>query len=390
WAAGTLDDLAASAEGSPRARPAMMAAMALAVSPADMAMMIYTSGSTALPKAVVHTQGVITRKIEYMAAINAIIPFEVAPGDRMLVNMPLFWVGGFLTVTAGLTRGASILFDDDHSPHAMLRAIREQGANSVSGSEAVLRSIAALDWFRPDDLARLKPQHTAQLAFYNRFAGPEHHRLTNALGMTETMGPHSGDPDFILPPETGAGTFGFPLEGMEFRIIDPETGKEVPRGEPGNLNLRGRWLMDCFYKRERKDTFDTDGFYATGDKCRHMPDGRLLFEGRLGGMIKTSGANVSPEEVELALLEHPEIVDAAVFGMPDPQREEIVVAVISLRPESSLDEGGVQRWVKERLSAFKVPRRVLFRNSADLPRTPSYKIRKPALIEMIRDQIGSH
>ncbi len=387
WAAGTLDDLAATAQGYARAAPSMIAAIAAAVSPADSAMMIYTSGSTAAPKGVVHSQATTARKIAFMAAANSLIPLDVEPGDRLIVDSPLFWVGGFLTATGGLARDAALIFDDDHSPQATLRAIRELGATSVSGAESVLRNVRDLRDFRDADLARLKPQSTAQLAFFNRFAGPGHQRLTNALGMTETLGPHSGDPGFTLPPEVGENSFGFALDGMEFRILDPDAGTPVPPGGPGELCVRGVWLMEGFYKRERRDCFDADGFYHTGDKCRLTPDGRLLFEGRLHGMIKTSGANVSPEEVELALLDHADILEAAVFGMPDPGRDEIVVAIVVPASGSGLDEEAVRQWVKARLSAFKVPRRVLFRQSSQLPRTPSNKIRKPALADMIREDI---
>jgi len=387
WTAGTLDDLASSAQGCARAAPPMIEAMRAAVSSADSAMMIYTSGSTAAPKGVVHSQATVARKIAFMAAANSLIPLDVEPGDRLLINSPLFWVGGFLTAKSGLTRDAALIFDDDHSPKAMLRAVRELGATSVSGAESVLRNMRDLEDFRDEDLARLKPQHTSQLAFFNRFAGPDHPRLTNSLGMTETLGPHSGDPGFVLPPEIGENTFGFALDGMELRIVDPASGAPVPAGEPGELCVRGVWLMEGFYKRERRDCFDADGFYHTGDKCRLMPEGRLLFEGRLGGMIKTSGANVSPEEVELALLDHSGILEAAVFGMPDPGRDEIVVAVIVPASGSGLDEEAVRQWVKARLSSFKVPRRVLFHQSTQLPRTPSNKIRKPALADMVRNDI---
>ena len=388
WSAGGFADLIRDGQASPLSTPAMLAAIEAAVSPADPALLMYTSGSTAAPKGVVHRQGSVVGKIAYMAEINAIIPNEIAPGDRTLINMPLFWVGGFLSVLAGIQLGAIILFEDDHSPETMLRVIRESGATHVSGSEAVLRTITNVPGFEPDDLAQLKAQCTPQLAFIKQYGRPGHDHVTNSLGMTETLGPHSGDPQFRLSVEAGAGTFGFALEGMEYRIVDPDSGAPLPADTPGELAVRGRWLMDGFYKRDRAEIFDADGFYRTGDHCTLTMDGVLLFHGRLGGMIKTSGANVSAEEVERVLMEHPDILDVAVLGLPDPVREQIVVAVVVARDGSTLDAAAVRAWVKARLSAFKIPRHVLFRASDALPRTPSNKIRKPLLAGMVEEELA--
>jgi len=387
WAAGSLDDLAASAEGCAHASTAMLGAIEETVAPADRAMLLYTSGSTAAPKGVVHTQASIARKIEMMVQMNSIIPFETSRDDRLLVNSPMFWVGGFLTATGAMALGAVSVFEDDHSPATMLRALRERGVTSVTGGEGVLRSIQEAEGFNDADLVRMRPQNSAQLNFFNRFGKTQYTRVTNSLGMTETFGPHSGDQFQLLDPEIGRTSCGFALDGTEYRIVDPETGAILPTGEAGELRVRSLWLMDGFYKRERRDVFDADGFYPTGDICKLMPDGRLDFQARHGGMIKTSGANVSAEEVELTLFAHPEIVEAAVFGLPDRQRDEIVVAVVATRAGSRLDEPAVKLWVKERLSAFKVPRRVVFRAAEDLPRTPSQKIRKPLLAEQVREEI---
>lgn len=389
WSAGSFDDLAHCAADTGPGSPAMLAAAQEAISPADPALIMYTSGSTAAPKGVVHLQGTVTAKILYMAEINAIIPNEIEAGDRTLINMPLFWVGGFLSVLSGMELGAVILFEDDHSPATMLRIVREQGATHVSGSEAVLLSITDVPGFRPGDLAGLKAQCTPQLDFIRRYGRPGPDRRANSLGMTETLGPHSGDPDFRLPGEKGEDNFGFALEGMEYRILDPETGARLPPGEKGELAVRGRWLMDGFYKRRRAEIFDADGFYRTGDRCALSEEGVLTFHGRLGGMIKTSGANVSPEEVERALMEHPDIIDVAVFGIPDPRREQAIVAVIVQREGAGLDAQAVRTWLKPRISAFKIPRRVLFRGFDDLPRTPSNKIRKPLLARQLASELDA-
>jgi acyl-CoA synthetase (AMP-forming)/AMP-acid ligase II len=174
---------------------------------------------------------------------------------------------------------------------------------------------------------------------------------------------------------------------MELKIADPVTGVELGAGREGELLVRGPWLMDGFYKRERRKVFLADGYYATGDKALIDDEGNLFYRGRLSGMIKTSGANVSPEEVEVVLLMHPAVAEVAVVGMPDETAGEIVVAAVVLRHSHSISEFALRSALKGQISSFKIPRRILFMAAVDLPRTPSSKIRKPQLIQMLRGML---
>jgi fatty-acyl-CoA synthase len=183
-------------------------------------------------------------------------------------------------------------------------------------------------------------------------------------------------------------TLGPALPYMEFRIRDIETGEILPPENEGELFVRGRWLMHSFYKRERHEIFDADGYYGTGDKVFLGHDGHIYFKGRIGGMIKTSGANVSPEEVEIAIRLLPDVVDAAVFGIPDPKLEQKVVAVIVLRNNAKIDESKIIEFLKGQLSSFKIPKLVFFKSLEELPLTPSNKIRKPILMKSICDELG--
>jgi acyl-CoA synthetase (AMP-forming)/AMP-acid ligase II len=153
--------------------------------------------------------------------------------------------------------------------------------------------------------------------------------------------------------------------------------------------VRGRWLMQGFYKREKHEFFDADGFYATGDKCVLDEDGFLFFQGRLGGMIKTSGANVSPEEVEVAMRAHPEVLEAAVFGIPHEALGEMVVGVAAKYRDSTLTEAELQAFVKTQISSFKTPKRIEFLAKEDLPMTASGKVRKAVLAEMLADKLNA-
>jgi acyl-CoA synthetase (AMP-forming)/AMP-acid ligase II len=184
------------------------------------------------------------------------------------------------------------------------------------------------------------------------------------------------------------GSLGPILDRMQYRIVDPETREPVPTGTPGDLCVRGPWLMDGFYKRLGADIFDADGFYPTGDKCHLDENGYLYFHGRLGGMIKTAGANVSPEEVENVIAVMDDVLEVAVFGVKDAQLDQMVVAVVAIAADSKLDEEGLKERLRGQLSSFKVPKRVFFMDFEELPRTPSKKIRKPALAEIIKPLLG--
>jgi acyl-CoA synthetase (AMP-forming)/AMP-acid ligase II len=175
---------------------------------------------------------------------------------------------------------------------------------------------------------------------------------------------------------------------MEWKIVDPETGEPVAFGEPGELCVRGDWLMAAMYKKERGEVFDADGFYHTGDQCVLRQDGYLIYHSRISGMIKTSGANVSPEEVELAIRGLPEVLEAAVVGLPDPKLGQMVAAAVVRLPGSTIDEAAVRAQALSKLSSFKAPKRVFFVATEDLPRTPSNKVKKPALVEMIAEMIA--
>jgi acyl-CoA synthetase (AMP-forming)/AMP-acid ligase II len=390
WAAGALADLEAKGRDSSLFTETLLAQVEAEVAPSDPCIMIYTSGSTALPKAVVHLSGAVVSKAEFLAASDNLIPANVEPGDRMLVTAAMFWVGGLDSLIGGMIKGACILCVDDHSPASLLEAIRRDKATHVGGSEAVMRSIAAVPGWKLSDFDRLKVLTASQHAYFVMLrdgATVSREQVPDSLGMTETIGPHSGVPSGELRPPGGEITWGRALDQMELKIVDPETREPVPAGEMGELLVRGPWLMDGFYKRLRRDAFDADGWYPTGDRCFLDAEGYLYFRGRLGGMIKTSGANVSPEEVEAAIRLDPEVLDVAVFPVADPKRDQMVVAVVAPKPGSAMTEASVKARLRDELSSFKVPKRILFMDYDALPRTASNKVRRPVLAEMVAPQI---
>ena len=145
--------------------------------------------------------------------------------------------------------------------------------------------------------------------------------------------------------------------------------------------------MRGFYKRSSEETFDPDGFYPTGDRCRIDADGYLFFEGRFGDMIKTSGANVAPKEVELALQSIAEVREGIVFGLPDPARGEAVVAVVVPATGAVIDTQQLADQLKGQLSHYKVPHHIFAMVDEDVPRTHTNKVQKHLLAQKVAERL---
>lgn len=379
WAAASLDAIERPASAMSARNLASLAAM---IDPFAPALTMYTSGSTAHPKAVVHSGAAVTDKLATLASARTLIPIGLEPGDRILVNAPFFWVGGFLFAFGSFAGGATVQLIEGRTPQAILNAIEDHALTHIDGSEPVLRDLAAI---APPGhrFHALRPLHASHRAFFTERDGRPRGCALGSIGMTETLGPHSGNLETTELGQPTDAPLGRALPGMEYRIVDPATRALLRAGEVGELLVRGRWLMLGLYGTPADATFDRDGFYSTGDLCSVDEQGFLRFRGRLSGMIKTSGANVSPEEVELALECYHDIIGAAVFGLPDARRGEIVAAVIALRPGADLDPAVYAAQLKPQLSPFKIPRRFFVRDLASLPFTASRKIDR----RMLREQI---
>ncbi len=203
-------------------------------------------------------------------------------------------------------------------------------------------------------------------------------RFPNLFGMTETIGSHSAMPHCTQVPEGREGTSGPPVIGMERRVVDPVTRADVEPGGEGELLVRGGSLMLGLDRRDPGEVFDEAGWYATGDVCRIDADGWVTFRSRLGDMVKVSGANVAPLEVEMAIMSHAAIEEAVVVGMDSPAGT-VLTAYVVPRSGEPVDADELQRWLRTQLSSYKVPRRIVAIDRDDLPRTGSGKVRKHEL-----------
>lgn len=366
-----LSELEARAEEIPES---LLEAIEAQVTPADPMIVIYSSGSTADPKGAIHTHGTVLRHAHNLNQYR-----DLLPGDRMYSPMPFFWVGGFLfSLVSVMTAGASLLCEEIFEPGATLEMLERERATIVTGWPHYSKALAEHPSFSQRDLSSVRGGNLYDLL-------PEHLRpadlelRSNSLGMTETCGPHTMDVMDQDLPEKLRASFGHAVPGMEHKIVDPETGATLAAEEFGEICVRGHSLMQGLYKHERQDVFDRDGFYHTGDAGHFSADGVLFFKARLGDLIKTGGANVTPREVEVVIEQLPGVHSAFVVGVPHPDRGETVAAVFVAQEGSGATADSIRTALRNELSAYKLPRHLWRVAPGEVPMTESGKVDKQRL-----------
>jgi acyl-CoA synthetase (AMP-forming)/AMP-acid ligase II len=176
------------------------------------------------------------------------------------------------------------------------------------------------------------------------------------------------------PTELRRATHGRPLSGMQLKIVDPQTGEPLPDGSAGEIAVKGATLMHGYYKVLPEHTFDGAGYFRTQDGGSLDAEGYLHWTGRLSNLIKTGGANVSPVEIQVTLEKHPGVKVGVAVGIGHPTLGEAIVLCAVPVEGASLDEQEIRSFLRERLAAYKVPRRVLFFRESELSYTANRKI----------------
>jgi acyl-CoA synthetase (AMP-forming)/AMP-acid ligase II len=332
----------------------LLTAVEAAISPADPLLVIFTSGSSADPKAVVHTHGAAIRKIQPELGMCLAGSF---PG-RTFCAMPFFWVGGPQDLLGALHSGATVVTQARFEATGALELLERERCTSIVGWANLLDRLEQDPTFPSRDLSALS---LPALAHSSR----GHPRN---LGMTETFGPHAN------------------REWFDYRVIDPGSGRALEDGEEGEFLVRGFGLMAGLYKQEREAVFDPDGWYHTGDRG-YVEDGTIWFTGRYSEAIKSAGANVAPLEVERVLQSLPGVALALVVGVPDPGRGQAVAAAVVPAPGASLDIDDLRQQVNRRLSGYKVPTRWRVLQPHQVPWLASGKANKRAVAELFRERV---
>ena len=349
-------------------------AAAAAVTPSDDAIIIYTSGSTELPKGVLHSQRSPALQSWRFASRQRLLP-----GDRVYSAFPFFWTAGFAMVMGStLAAGGCLCIAETFSAEEALQTMQDEKVTIVHvwphHSAAIRDCPTNADYDIStvrNDPARFRPakEGEEQVTLGSSRAG---------YGMSETFtivtsAPVDADRDIVDE------SHGFLLPGNTMRIVDQQTRELLGPGEEGEILVKGSTLMRGYVGLPPEACFDTDGFFHSGDTGYIDERGLLHWTGRATELIKTGGANVSPVELETLLARHPDLLGAAVVGVPDDLLGEVVVACVVARPGATVDEDGVRSYAREHLSAFKVPKRVLFFADGELPITGSDKVQHAEL-----------
>ncbi len=343
------------------------------VTPTDEVSMQYTSGTTSRPKGALLTHHNYIYGGEVMAKA-----MRVLPTDRHLIVLPLFHAGAQLhAFLPMLLVGGSVALVERFSASRFIeQAIRHQ-ATLAALFAAPIRMLLAQPPSDADGKTRLRAVSYAQNItvqqfeeWHARFRAP----LMQIWGMTETMSLPLMQP-LDLPRKPLS--MGMPVLGYECKVVDEE-GKEVPPGTVGELIVRGEpglTLMKGYFKNpEATAATLRDGWLWSGDLAWMDEEGYFYFVDRKKDMIKRAGENISASEVEETLKQHPAVFDAAVVGVPDPVRDQAVKAYVILAEGATATAAELIAWCRERLSAFKVPELIEFRDA--FPRTSVGKIQK--------------
>jgi len=338
--------------------------------------LLFTSGTTGRPKAVIQTA-----RMAWANAVNIGQAIGLTGADRSVNFLPLFHTAGInlYTLPVFLNGGSSIILPK-FDPGTLLAQIRDGAVTQVFGVPAIYQAFSLLPGIDVIDWSGLRcgcggaPLPEPLIRF---FAERGAHVL-NGMGMTET-----GPTVFLMDAARAGdkiGSVGKPQVLTEVRLAG------VPSGEPGagELQLRGPNITPGYFENPEAtaQAFTSDGWLRSGDVARRDDDGYYFIIDRIKDMFISGGENVYPAEVERVLHAHPAVLEAAVIGVPDARWGEVGAAFVLLRPGESLDPDTLRPWCRERLARYKVP--VSVRILDDFPRTAAGKVRKPEL-RRIRD-----
>jgi fatty-acyl-CoA synthase len=353
--------------------PGRVEARAGAVKPADPGLLFFSSGSTGKPKGILNAhRGVNIQSWRW----NRIYGFDHEL--RTWSANGLFWSGNFSIALGGtFAAGGTLVLQPVFDPAEALRLFEAERVSLVYCWPHQWAQLEALPGWADADLssfhyvdAELNLRHP-QKTITTRWTEPR-----SSYGSTETFTISTAYP-LGTPREVWEGTSGEVLPGNTVKIVDPETGKTLKRGETGEIAVKGPTLMLGYIGIPNDEALDCEGFYRAGDGGYLDERGRLIFQGRINDIIKTGGANVSPVEVDWALASCAGIKVCKTTGVPHDTLGEMVVTLVAPEAGHPVTGEAVIAHLKARLASYKVPREVIFVSDEDLSLTGTAKI-KPA------------
>ncbi|MFI5775532.1 long-chain fatty acid--CoA ligase [Nocardia sp. NPDC051570] len=337
----------------------------------DTAVILHTSGTTGRPKGAELTHGSLNGNQE----ITARTLLRLTPADVVLGCLPLFHVFGMTCgMNAAVAVGATLTLLPRFDPAAALEIIRRDGVTVFEGVPTMYSALLGVaDRFPPQATATLRTCVSGGSALpvqvLHDFEKAFDAEILEGYGLSETSPVVSfNHPGAHRKP----GSIGTPVEGVRMRLVD-ENGHQTPDGEPGEFQVRGPNVMKGYWNQsEATEAAIRDGWFATGDIARRDADGYYFIIDRKKELIIRGGYNVYPREVEEVLYQHPSVAEAAVVGLPHAQLGEEIGAAVVLKPGATADLDELRRFVKDRIAAYKYPRRIWLADH--LPKGPTGKI----------------
>jgi fatty-acyl-CoA synthase len=351
----------------------------------DIALMPFTSGTTADPKGCL-----LTHESLFRVWVSAADRLRVTPEDRVFDPLPLFHMSCLGPLIFSCHLGATLISMTHFEPAAALDMIEAERASWLyTVFPPITMGLITHPTFGERDLSRVRatlnvaPNET--LAIMQEAFAPA--VLVNGhFGMTEASGAITCN-EWDAPPEIRLGTTGKPLPGVELRVVDPETGAVVAPGVPGELQLRGPGLFSGYHKDPERTaaTLPPDGWLRSGDRGVMDAAGNVSYTGRIKDMLKVGGENVAPSEIESHLSTHPAVKLVQVVGVADARLDEVPAAFIELVEGRDLTADEAIDYCVGQIASFKVPRHVRF--VTDWPMSAT-KIQKFRLREALEEELG--
>ncbi len=364
--------------------------MAQRVKPDDVCNMQYTSGTTGFPKGVMLTHYNVVNDGKCIGD-----RMGLSTADRMMIQVPMFHCFGMvLAMTASMTHGTTLCPLPYFSAKNSLACINQERITCFHGVPTMFIAMFNHPDYRKTDFSYMRTGIMAGSGcppeLMKRAAKPDE---MNMRGIVSVYGQTESSPGSTMSAWTDSlelrtETVGYSFPHVQTKVIDPETGKELPDGQDGEFCSRGYHIMKGYYKMPdaTSQAIDADGWLHSGDLARRNPDGTYLITGRLKDMIIRGGENIYPKEIEEFIYTHPAVADVQVIGVPDAKYGEAVMACIILKAGRKVTAEEMTEYIKSHMARHKVPQYIEFVDS--FPMNAAGKILKYKMREEAAERLG--